>query len=152
MEPSMQTYPETCCLKPRIAQRTALAASPEGCIGLLPARAWQPGLADDAPDLLPLRVGDAPEWGTHLGLVDPAQDGQCLLHPVVPVEERLSVGRLHHGVGPIGHPAGSFEVASVNGLEHLDLQISDNATVPGEDAVGADAQRRKERLAEAREQ
>src|SRR5215217_667525 len=129
-----------------------LAASPEGCVGLLPARAWQSGFCHDTPDLLPLRVGDAPEWGTDVGLVDPAQDGQRLLHPVVPVEKWLSVGRLHHGVGPAGHPAGSLEVATVHGLEHLHVQIGYDATVPGEDAVSADAQRRQQRLAEAREQ
>ena len=74
----------------------------EGVVGLLLARAWQPGFGYDAPDLLPLRVGDAPEWGTDVGLVDPAQDGQGLLHSVVPVEERLGVGRLHHGVDSAG--------------------------------------------------
>ena len=51
---------------------TVLDVSPEGGTGLLPARKGQSGLGDDAPDLLPLRVGDAPEWGTDVGLVDPA--------------------------------------------------------------------------------
>src|SRR5919106_3227344 len=121
----------------------ALAAAPNGASArLLLACARQSGLGNDATHPLPLRLRDAAQRGTHVGLVDPAQDGQRLLHPVVPVEERLSVGRLHHGVGPAGHPAGSLEVAAVYGLEHLHVQISDDATVPGENAVGPDAQRR----------
>src|SRR5215217_1783349 len=129
-----------------------LAVSPKGGVGLFPAHAGQSGLGDDAPDLLPLRTGDASEWGTDVSLIDPAQDGQRLLHSVVPVEERLRVGRLHNGVGSAGHPAGFFEVATVHGREHLHVQVGYDATVPGEDTVGADAQRRQQRLAEAREQ
>src|SRR5829696_4844851 len=120
--------------------RLDLAASPKDGVGLLSARPGQPGLCDDAPDLLPLCLRDALQRGTHVGLVDSPQDSQRLLHPVVPVEERLRVGRLHHGVDLLRHPAGSLEVATVHGLEHLHVQIGYEATVPGENTVGADAQ------------
>src|SRR5215204_4254305 len=113
--------------------RLDLAASSEDGVGLLSARTGQPRFCDDAPDPLPLGLRDAPKGGTHVGLVDPPQDGQCLLHPVVPVEERLRVSRLHHGVNSVRHPAGSLEVVPVHGLEHLHVQIGYEATVPGED-------------------
>src|ERR687890_359808 len=114
---------------------TVLDVSPECGVGLCPERAWrQPGLGNDATHPLPLRVGDAAQRGTHVGLVDPAQDGQRLLHPVVPGEERLSVSRLHHRVDLVRHPAGSLQVAAVYSVKHLHLQIGYDAAVPGEDA------------------
>src|SRR5919107_1047883 len=96
----------------RLAAQTALDTSPRGGVRLLPATFWQSGLGDDAPDLLPLRIRDALDRWTHVGFVDPPQDGQCLFHPVVPIEERFGVGRLHHGVDPVSHPAGSCEVTT----------------------------------------
>src|ERR671917_912840 len=111
----------------------ALAAAPNGASArLLLACARQSGLGNDATHPLPLRLRDAAQRGTHVGLVDPAQDGQRLLHPVVPVEERLSVGRLHHGVDSVGNLASPFEVAAVHGHEHLHVQICYHAAVPGE--------------------
>src|SRR5215211_2991146 len=51
-----------------------LDTSPRGGVGLFPASCGQSGLGDDAPDLLPLRIRDAPERWTHVGFVDPPQD------------------------------------------------------------------------------
>src|ERR687889_2491507 len=118
----------------RLAAQAALDTSPRGGVRLLPATFGQSGLGDDAPYLLPLRIRDAFDRWTHVGFVDSPQDGQRLLHPVVPVEERLGVGRLHHRVDPVCYPAGLLQVAAVYSVKHLNVQIGYDAAVPREDA------------------
>src|SRR5687768_2645420 len=91
----------------------ALAAAPNGASArLLLACARQSGLGNDATDPLPLRLRDAAQRGTHVGLLYPAKDGEGLLHPVVPIEKRLSVGDLHHRVDQVRHQACLLQVAA----------------------------------------
>src|SRR5215217_5240117 len=121
----------------------ALATTHNGASArLLLACARQSGLGNDATDPLPLRLRDAAQRGTHVGLLYPAEDGEGLLHPVVPLEKRLGVGDLHHTVDTVRQPAGLLQVAAVHSVKHLHVQIGDEAPVPREDAVGADAQGR----------
>src|ERR671917_1167804 len=130
---------------------TCVLSAPSDSTGvrLLPARTRQPGFGDHAADLLPLRLRDALQRGTHVGLVKPTEDDEGFLHPVVPVEERFSIGDLYHRVDPIRHLAGTLQVAARQGLEHLRVQIGDHAPVSGEDAVGADTKGREQGFAKA---
>src|SRR5215211_7141609 len=137
------SIPPTVTGEKRTFTALALAAAPNGASArLLLTCARQSGLGNDATDPLPLRLRDTAQRGTHVGLLDPAQYGQRLLHPVVPVEERLVVGDLHHRVDPVCYPASLLQVAAVYSVKHLHVQIGDDAAVPGENAVGADAQGR----------
>src|SRR5918993_3529508 len=130
---------------------TCVVSAPSDSTGvrLLPARTRQPGFGDHAADPPPLRLRDTLQRGTHVGLVKPAEDDEGFLHPVVPVEERFSIGNLYHRVDPIRHLAGSLQVAARQGLQHYRVQIGDHAPMPREDAIGADTQGREQGFAEA---
>ena len=104
-EESRPLVPPSAYSPTEASTQSFLAAMSRDGARLLRKWARQLGFDDHAADRVSLCVRDAPQRQTHVSLVDLPLDGKGLLHPAVPVQERLGVGDLHDRVNPLRHPA-----------------------------------------------